>query len=79
MLPPNFHVVSTARIGCGRDMASLPPVSIDDSEFSEEVARTNNEMVRVYNAIENKFQVDVILAFARSTTSVYVPMVTATA
>lgn len=60
-------------------MASLPPVSIDDSEFSEEVARTNNEMVRVYNAIENKFQVDDILAFARSTTSVYVPMVTATA
>lgn len=45
-LPAGFHVPSTTRIGRSTDLATLPKVSIDASEFSEDVARTNNELIR---------------------------------
>jgi carbonic anhydrase/acetyltransferase-like protein (isoleucine patch superfamily) len=54
-LPPGFYVRSTERIGPETDLASLPQVSTDASEFSEDVARTNNELVRGYKAIHNEF------------------------
>lgn len=54
-LPPNFHVPSTARIGRTTDLSTLPKVSVDASEFSEDVARTNNELVRGYKHIQNEF------------------------
>lgn len=54
-LPPGFYVQSTERIGAETDLASLPQVSADASEFSEDVARTNNDLVRGYKHIQNEF------------------------
>lgn len=54
-LPPGFYVRSTERIGPATDLAALPKVTADASEFSEDVARTNNELVRGYKNIQNEF------------------------
>lgn len=54
-LSPGFYVSSTQRIGRSTDLASLPKVPSDASEFSEDVARTNNELVLGYKAIQNEF------------------------
>ena len=54
-LPTGFHVPSTLRIGHSTDLATLPKVSVDASEFSEDVARTNNELVLGYKEIQNEF------------------------
>jgi hypothetical protein len=48
-------VRSTERIGPDTDLAALPQVSVAASEFSEDVARTNNELVRGYKQIQNEF------------------------
>lgn len=53
-LPTGFHVPSTMRIGRSTDLATLPKVSIDASEFSEDVARANNELVLGYKRIQNE-------------------------
>lgn len=53
-LPPGFYVPSTERIGPGTDLADFPKVSIDASEFSEDVARTNNHLVREYKRWESQ-------------------------
>lgn len=54
-LPADFYVRSTERIGPDTDLAALPQVSVAASEFSEDVARTNNELVRGYKQIQNEF------------------------
>ena len=54
-LPAGFYVHSTERIGPDTDLASLPQVPADASEFSEDVARTNNALVQGYKAIQNEF------------------------
>lgn len=54
-LPAGFYVRSTERIGPETDLPSLPQVSADASEFSEDVARTNNELVLGYKHIQNEF------------------------
>ncbi|MBR8091966.1 MULTISPECIES: carbonate dehydratase [Burkholderia cepacia complex] len=54
-LPPGFHVRSTERIGPETDLAALPQVTADASEFSEDVARTNNALVLGYKQIQNEF------------------------
>lgn len=54
-LPPGFYVHSTQRIGPETDLDSLPQVPADASEFSEDVARTNNQLVLGYKAIQNEF------------------------
>jgi hypothetical protein len=54
-LPPGFYVPSTARIGPETDLATLAQVPADASDFSEDVVRTNNELVRGYKAIHNEF------------------------
>ncbi|RUQ44238.1 carbonate dehydratase, partial [Corynebacterium pseudodiphtheriticum] len=33
----------------------FPPVSVSASEFSEDVARTNVDLVRGYKALQNEF------------------------
>ena len=53
-LPPGFHVPSTARIGPHTDLASVPKVNAQASEFSEDVARTNNSLVQGYKRIQNE-------------------------
>jgi carbonic anhydrase/acetyltransferase-like protein (isoleucine patch superfamily) len=54
-LPAGFYVRSTERIGAETDLISLPQVSVAASEFSEDVARTNNELVMGYKRIQNEF------------------------
>lgn len=54
-LPAGFYVRSTERIGPETDLTSLPQVPVAASEFSEDVARTNNELVLGYKKIQNEF------------------------
>ncbi|MDO8828143.1 carbonate dehydratase [Methylophaga sp.] len=54
-LPENFYVPSTERIGPDTDLSRLAQVSADASDFSEDVARTNNELVLGYKNIQNEF------------------------
>lgn len=54
-LPPGFHVASTTRIGPNTDLRSLPPLTTALSEFSEDVARTNIDLVRAYKSLQNEF------------------------
>lgn len=53
-LPAGFYVPSTARIGAQTDLATVPKVSAQASEFSEDVARTNNSLVQGYRRIQNE-------------------------
>lgn len=41
----------TAIIGPETELASIPKVTTDASEFSEDVARTNNDLVQGYKRI----------------------------
>jgi len=54
-LPAGFYVPSTLRIGPGTDLASIPKVTADESEFSESVVRTNNSLVLGYKRLQNEF------------------------
>jgi zinc/manganese transport system substrate-binding protein len=54
-LPEDFYVPSTTRIGPNTDLSQFPPVSVSASEFSEDVARTNVDLVRGYKALQNEF------------------------
>ncbi|AZE52122.1 Carbonic anhydrase, gamma class [Pseudomonas chlororaphis] len=54
-LPQGFYVPSTTRIGPNTDLSQFPPVSVSASEFSEDVARTNVDLVRGYKALQNEF------------------------
>lgn len=54
-LPPGFHVAATQCIGPHTDLAALPRVCVSASEFSENVARTNVDLVRGYKALHNEF------------------------
>lgn len=54
-LPPGFYVPSTARIGPQTDLSTIPKVSARASEFSEDVARTNNDLVLGYKRLQHEF------------------------
>lgn len=54
-LPSGFYVPSTERIDHKTDLVAFPRVTADASEFSEDVARTNNMLVRRYKNIQNEF------------------------
>ncbi len=54
-LPPGFYVPSTTRIGPHTDLSQFPAVSPRDWEFSEDVARTNVELVQGYKRLQNEF------------------------
>jgi len=54
-LPPGFYVPSTERIGPKTDLSTIAKVSAQASEFSEDVARTNNALVLGYKRIQNEF------------------------
>lgn len=53
-LPPGFYVPSTQRIGPKTDLASIEKVAPWASEFSEDVAKTNNTLVQGYKRIQNE-------------------------
>jgi carbonic anhydrase/acetyltransferase-like protein (isoleucine patch superfamily) len=54
-LPPGFYVSSTLRIGPKTDLATIPRVSAAATEFSEDVVRTNHELVQGYKKLQNEF------------------------
>ena len=53
-LPPGFYVPSTQRIGPTTDLATVPKVTADTSEFSEDVVRTNNSLVQGYKSLQSE-------------------------
>jgi len=54
-VPPGFHIPSTAAIHSDTDLASIQPVPVDVSAFSEDVARTNVDLVKGYKRLANEF------------------------
>lgn len=54
-LPESFYVPSTTYINARTDLATIPRVSAAASDFSEDVARTNVELVKGYKRISNEF------------------------
>ena len=54
-LPARFYVPSTERIGPTTDISLIKKVSAQATEFSEDVARTNNALVLGYKRIQNEF------------------------
>ncbi|MDQ7989557.1 MAG: carbonate dehydratase [Candidatus Dactylopiibacterium sp.] len=54
-LPAGFYVPSTTHIHPDTDLATIPKVTASATEFSEDVARTNNELVAGYKKLQNEF------------------------
>jgi carbonic anhydrase/acetyltransferase-like protein (isoleucine patch superfamily) len=54
-LPAGFYVPSTTNIHADTDLESIPKVTASAAEFSEDVARTNNELVTGYKKLQNEF------------------------
>lgn len=54
-LPAGFYVPSTTYINARTDLATIPKVSASATEFSEDVVRTNNELVAGYKKLQNEF------------------------
>jgi hypothetical protein len=42
-------------VGANPGLSQCPPVSVNASEFSENVARTHVDLVRGYKALQNEF------------------------
>lgn len=53
-LPAGFYVPSTTKLGPDSDLSAVAKVSAQASEFSEDVARTNNSLVQGYKRIQNE-------------------------
>jgi carbonic anhydrase/acetyltransferase-like protein (isoleucine patch superfamily) len=54
-LPEGFYVPSTSYLNATTDLTTIPKVSASAAEFSEDVARTNVELVRGYKKLQNEF------------------------
>lgn len=54
-LPAGFYVPSTTYINARTDLATIPKVTASAAEFSEDVVRTNNELVAGYKRLQNEF------------------------
>ena len=54
-LPANFYIPSTTNIHSNSDLTDIEQVSPKASDFSEDVARTNNELVLGYKKLQNEF------------------------
>ena len=52
---PRLLCPSTTRINQQSDLAQIPRVTVDATEFSEDVAHTNIDLVRGYKALSNEF------------------------
>jgi carbonic anhydrase/acetyltransferase-like protein (isoleucine patch superfamily) len=50
-----IHSKSTERIGPRTDLAAMPRVTAQATEFSEDVVRTNHELVQGYKRLQNEF------------------------
>lgn len=54
-VPPGFHIPSTTNIHNDTDLALIDSVPINVQSFSEDVARTNVDLVRGYKKLANEF------------------------
>ncbi|MFI8417026.1 carbonate dehydratase [Serratia sp. NPDC078593] len=54
-LPENLYIPSTERVGADSDLSRYAQVDRDALQFSEDVASTNIELVRGYQALRNEF------------------------
>ena len=54
-LPPGFYVPSTTRIGPKTDLTQIPRVTANATEFSEDVAHTNIDLVKGYKSLANEY------------------------
>jgi carbonic anhydrase/acetyltransferase-like protein (isoleucine patch superfamily) len=54
-LPPGFHVPSTTAVHSDADLAKIPRVDPNVTEFSESVAVTNLALVKGYKKLQNEF------------------------
>jgi carbonic anhydrase/acetyltransferase-like protein (isoleucine patch superfamily) len=54
-LPQGFYVPSTSYLNADTDLSTVPKVTASATEFSEDVARTNVELVRGYKKLQNEF------------------------
>lgn len=55
VLPNEFHIPSTTTVHSNSDLDRIPRVTEMEADFSEDVAKTNNELVRMYKKIQNEF------------------------
>ena len=54
-VPPGFHIPSTTNIHSDAELATIHPVPVDIAAFSEDVARTNVDLVKGYKRLANEF------------------------
>lgn len=54
-VPPGFYIPSTTDIHSSRDLLKIERVTSAVSEFSEDVASTNVELVKGYKKLQNEF------------------------
>lgn len=54
-VPPGFHIPSTSNIHSDAELATITPVTADQTGFSESVTQANLELVRGYKRIRNEF------------------------
>lgn len=53
-VPPGFHIPSTTNIHNDEELAKIQPVPVDMTAFSEDVARTNVDLVKGYKRLSNE-------------------------
>lgn len=54
-VPAGFYIPSTTNIHSDAELATITPVTADQTGFSESVAHANHELVRGYKRIRNEF------------------------
>jgi hypothetical protein len=54
-IPPGFYIPSTTTVHSITDLESITKISPRETEFSESVAKANNELVTGYRRIQNQF------------------------
>jgi len=53
-VPAGFHIPSTTNVHNDEELAKIQPVPVDLSAFSEDVARTNVDLVKGYKRLTNE-------------------------
>lgn len=54
-VPEGFYIPSTSNIHRPEELAGIQQVSVGEMDFSESVARANQELVRGYKKLQNEF------------------------
>ncbi len=54
-IPPGFYIPSTTNIHSCSDLCAIEQVSAQAADFSESVARANQELVKGYKKLQNEF------------------------